>query len=335
MQRRIFVGAAACAGVAASLARAQTRVQISELKQQWNAGLIDIKTDGQEFAVYNFDHAHGGLYRPFFHPIFGPNGGPITQNGEFPGTLRGHYWHRGLFVAHQRVNALSFWEERTADCGKMVHLGFDEVSNKRFVERIAWQDLAGQDVLREVRTVSVPPPSAQGRMLDITIRLTAVAPEVVFGATPYNLLACRVINSIAPTALKDRYSKRYGRLVDSLSPAGEGGLVTNSDGKADDACRGARARWCDISGPLGDGNWGGVAIMDHPANPRHPTPFHNWSNLTIMASLTYHEPLTLKRGERVAVAYRVLVHARDAKKADLQEAWTAFSRTDPDGLEES
>lgn len=90
-------------------------------------------------------------------------------------------------------------------------------------------------------------------MLDITIRLTAVAPEVVPGATPYNLLACRVINSIAPAALKERYTKRYGRLVEFFRRLNEGGLVTNSDGKADDGCRGARARWCDISDRSGTG----------------------------------------------------------------------------------
>jgi hypothetical protein len=123
--------------------------------------------------------------------------------------------------------------------------------------------------------------------------------------------------------------------VEFFPPLNEGGMVTNSDGKTDDGCRGARARWCDISGPLGDGSWGGVAVMDHPANPRHPTPFHNWSNLTITASLTYHEALTLKRGEQVAVAYRVFVHPGDAKRADLQESWKAFSRIEPTGLKES
>lgn len=89
-RRRLLAGAVAAGSTAASQFRPQGR-QISELKQQWNSGLI----------------------------------------------------------AHQRVNALSFWEERRADCGKMVHLGFDEVSDARFVERLAWQDLVGGELLRE------------------------------------------------------------------------------------------------------------------------------------------------------------------------------------------
>ena len=86
--------------------------------------VADLRLNDKPFATYNYDTTHAGLYRPFFHPLAGPAGLPITQNGEFPGTLRGHYWHRALFVAHQKVNGVSFCEERQADCGKVVHLEF-------------------------------------------------------------------------------------------------------------------------------------------------------------------------------------------------------------------
>jgi hypothetical protein len=309
-------------------------VEMANLTHRWNAGLLEIKVDGREFAVYNYDHTHAGLYRPYFHPLMGPNDRPITQNGEFPGSLRGHYWHRGLFVAHQRLNTISFWEERQADCGRIAHLGFDPAgsgSPARMVERLAWLDLDGRDLIHERRTITVPPPSPAGRMLDLTLRLEAARDRVRMGATPYNLLACRVIDALAPVALKERYDKHFGRWAD-FSPLGEGGLVINSDGKTDDACRGARAKWCDISGPLGDGTWAGVTLMDHPANPRHPTPFHNWSNLTIMASFTFHEAYLLEPGRPLTLAYRVLVHADDVKKASVPEAWKAFSQTEPAGL---
>jgi hypothetical protein len=79
--------------------------------------------------------------------------------------------------------------------------------------------------------------------------------------------------------------------------------------------------------PLGDGTWGGVALLDHSSNPRHPTPWHNWNNMTITASFTFHEPFTLKPGAELTLRYRVLVHAGDADKAGVEEAWKEFART--------
>ena len=61
--------------------------------------VLEGRLAGRPVFVYNHDTSHAGLYRPFFHPLMGPHGRPITQNGEFPGTLRGHYWHRALFIA--------------------------------------------------------------------------------------------------------------------------------------------------------------------------------------------------------------------------------------------
>jgi hypothetical protein len=291
--------------------------------------VVDLRVGGGLFAVYNFDPNHAAIYRPFFYPVMGPNGKPITQNGEFPGSLRGHYWHRSLFVAHQKVNDLSFWEEVTGSmqCGRIVHLGFDEVSSGnegRLVERLAWRGLQGEDILLETRIIRLPASPAERRVMDIGINLTA-ARDAELRSTPYNLLACRVVNSLCPGQVKRQYSERYGLLAD-FRPLDEGGAITNSEGHRDDQCRGARARWCDFSGPLGDGAWGGVALLDHPANPRHPSPWHNWNNMTITASPTFHEPLRLKKGEGISLTYRVLVHAGDARTADVEEAWKAFSQ---------
>ena len=296
-------------------------------------GVVDVKIDGRPFAVYNYDSKHAALYRPFFHPVMGPNEHPITQNGEFPGSLRGHYWHRALFVAHQKVNNMSFWEEveDSMDCGRIIHLQFDELfsgEEGRFAEQLAWRDRAGGDVLHETRAVRVPHSPANRRFIDIKIRLRAAREAVHFLKTPYNLLACRVRDSMCLLSEKKSYTERFGSLVD-FSPLNEGGRITNSEGNQDVACRGARARWCDFSGPLGDGSWGGIAILDHPGNPRHPTAWHNWNNMTITASFTFHEPFLLAKGKELRLAYRVVVHSGDARSADIEEAWKSFSKTEP------
>lgn len=297
-----------------------------QLRDQRTA--LDAFVKGTPFATYNYNTAHAGLYRPYFHPIFGPNEKPITQDGEFPGTLRGHYWHRALFVAHQKINGVSFWEERQADCGRIVHLGFDEVvsgANGRFVERLAWRDLQGRDLLKETRTVVFPANGGDGNSLRMHLRLVAEADRVTFEKTPYNLLACRVINAMCRIREKQKYTIDWQEFVD-FSPLDKGGQITNSEGKVDDACRGASARWCDFSGPLGDGTWGGITLMDHPENPRHPTPWHNWNNMTITASFTYDEPFTLRKGEELRLAYLVYVHPGTADSAPIEESWKRFSQ---------
>jgi hypothetical protein len=51
------------------------------------------------------------------------------------------------------------------------------------------------------------------------------------------------------------------------------GHIVNSEGIRDGATWGKRARWVDYHGPVGD-RIVGVAIFDHPQNPRHPTWWH-------------------------------------------------------------
>lgn len=339
-RREFIVGSTAGVDLlAGSAARAETdgqplqrnRVEVEE--DQYRC-VLDIKVDGKPFAVYNFNPTLAGLYRPFFYPVMGPNERPITQNGEFPGTLRGHFWHRSLFVAHQKVNGISFWEERQADCGKIVHLGFKEVvsgEEGRFVEQLAWRDLAGNDLLHEIRAVGIPHSQSGSRALDITLRLVAVREDVNLMKTPYNFLACRVIDSMSLVPAKERNAKRYGSLV-HFSPLNEGGRTTSSEPARMENFRGQRARWCDCSGPLGDGTWGGVALLDHPSNPRYPTFWHTWDNMIMMASFTYQEPFTLKKGQELILAYRVVVHTGDSKKADISTAWDTFSETKPIGM---
>jgi len=54
--------------------------------------------------------------------------------------------------------------------------------------------------------------------------------------------------------------------------------------------------------------------------------------MTITASFTFHEPFTLRKGSEVCLSYRVVVHAEDAKKADIEGAWRDFGKIDPVGV---
>jgi hypothetical protein len=75
---------------------------------------------------------------------------------------------------------------------------------------------------------------------------------------------------------------------------------------------GERAPWCDLSGRL-DGGFrltAGVAFLDHPSNPRHPTPFYSHPAPVnfLNAAFLFHEPMTMAEHATLRLRYRVLVH---------------------------
>ncbi len=83
-------------------------------------------------------------------------------------------------------------------------------------------------------------------------------------------------------------------------------------------------------GGLIDGQSVGVAFLDHPSNPRHPTPWYLIrSPVTgyINAALLNDEPLTLESGKTLALRYRLVVHLGRWDAERLQAALADFQRT--------
>src|SRR5205814_3733 len=55
--------------------------------------------------------------------------------------------------------------------------------------------------------------------------------------------------------------------------AKQGGQIITSEGIADAAAWGKRAKWVDYHGPV-EGETLGVAMLNHPSSFRYPTPWH-------------------------------------------------------------
>jgi hypothetical protein len=117
---------------------------------------------------------------------------------------------------------------------------------------------------------------------------------------------------------------------------GQGRIVT-SEGARDGDAWGKRAKWVDYSGPV-NGKTAGVAIFDHPKNPRHPTWWHvRTYGLFAANPLGAHHfenkpvgagDLKLAAGERVTFRYRFVFHAGNEKAAGIEERYTAYSNGD-------
>ncbi len=293
--------------------------------------VLEMLVDGEIFALYNFDSTAQAIYRPFFHPIIGPSGLSITQNGEYSGTLRGHYWHRGLMIAHQRVNGVSFWEERQ-DCGRMIHESFEEINSDSdkgiFVELLAWTAPGGQIPIREERRVELLCDPSGARCLDFCLTLTANAGDVELGKTSYGLLAAKASARLHVGDHDPAQGVLAAKLV-NLTGHQQGGQITFSDGEINTRHTSQnsisiRAEWGDYSGPSEVNE--GYAILDHPSNPRHPTTWLNWNNMTIGPSPTFSEPMHVPGGESVRFAYRFLVHEGNAASADIQQHYDRYAQ---------
>ena len=80
----------------------------------------------------------------------------------------------------------------------------------------------------------------------------------------------------------------------------------------------------------------GIAIFDHPDNPKHPTYWHvrgyGLFAANIFGEHDFHADesrdgsITLAKGEKLRFRYRVLVHRDGTADIDLDAAYAAWTR---------
>src|SRR6478736_1496794 len=119
------------------------------------------------------------------------------------------------------------------------------------------------------------------------------------------------------------------------------GHIVNSEGVRDDQTWGKHANWVDYYGPV-DGKTVGVAIFDHPSNPRHPTTWHVRDYGLFAANpfgLHDFDPsqppkagdFTLPPGGTVTFRYRLFFHNGSTTEAHIADVWNAYA--DPPRVE--
>jgi hypothetical protein len=131
------------------------------------------------------------------------------------------------------------------------------------------------------------------------------------------------------------------RLAETMplrGPAGSGHIV-NSAGARDDATWGKRADWCDYYGPV-EGRTVGLAIFDHPENPRHPTWWHV-RDYGLFAANPFgrHDfeklpnktagDLTVPAGQSVTFRYRFYLHEGNEQQANVAEKYREYVKSTP------
>lgn len=231
--------------------------------------------------------------KPFMHPVQTPAGHLLSLLEPAD-----HLWHRGLWFTIKFVNGDNFWEERPP-FGTQCVVGIPEITHgsPEDVElRLALDWIApngGQRMIAERRTIRSRA-TDDAFVIDWGTILTAER-DITLDRTPYTTWG-------GYGGLSFRGSRSW--LVDRfLLP----------DGVADSRPVGQTGAWCEMSGPLDGGAnlSAGLAMLDHPDNPRHPTPWYAGgagSGNFLNSALLFHESMRLHEGEMLTLRYRVLIH---------------------------
>jgi Methane oxygenase PmoA len=293
---RIFLFAALCAGACF-------------------AQEIAVTVEGKPFTVFNYGTDAG---KPFLAPVRSASGKIVTR--RFPmeneaGESKDHLHHRGLWFSYDDVNGTKLWENDPSYT--KPHMGTEvvrsaELKGSKLAAAIEWRDEKGKVLLVENRDM-VFGGDAKLRTIDFHITLTA-AQDVTLGDTKEGAFAIR---------LDDAFTERKGmKMVDA-------------DGREKMAnIWGKRSNWVDYSADL-DGEKLGVAMFDHPSNPRHPTYWHardyglfalNPFGSSAFDPKQEESSWKIPVGQKIEFRWRVLIHPGDAQTAKVADLYAEYAR---------
>ena len=309
----------------ASLARAEVRV--TEVP-----GKVRIDINARPFT----EAILSGASHVYYWPLIGPGGVAMTRSWpmeDLPNEEHDHPHHRSMWYSHGLVNGVDFWSEAASSGAKAPKHPVGKIVHEKVVETKSgadegllttaenWIAPDGSIPVTSTQTLRVFQRPEKEREFEFSITLKAGDKNVVFGDTKEGTFGIRIAESMRMRAPKGKPGA---------------GHILNSEGLTDDKVWGAHAKWVDMSGPV-DGRTLGIAVFDHPSNPRHPTRWHA-RDYGLFAANPFCEAemdksktegagdFKLEAGKSVTFRYRVLIHegAPDAEK--LNERFEEFGK---------
>lgn len=259
--------------------------------------------------------------KPYFHPL-NFNGRTLTWINP-----KDHVWHYGLWHSWKSINGVNYWEERPQPAG-VTRIESSEVLKADGGEGVVQLQLIlhprgkdDQPVARETVRIRVETPRADGSYrIDWTRATTALADEVTFDRTPI------------PGEPGGRRHGGYAGLTFRAAKSLENAAFLASTGQTGMDFHRQTARWADLSGEI-DGQPCGLAILDHPSNLRHPTPWFLVERartpfFCLNVAPICLEPLTLSQGQEVVLRYRILVHPGSGSAEVVEKEYADFVASD-------
>jgi hypothetical protein len=249
---------------------------------------VTMLVDRQPRVGWHFDPSHP---KPFFYPLIGPSGHPLTRMGH-PGAAGSHSHHRSVWLAHDDVAGVRFWadtsEARIRQNRWLVYQDRDD--GAALAAELSWE--AGHDaepVMTQELIAVLRPLDGGASELELQSTFTPEDDSLTLGQNDFGFLGVRVAKSI---------SEHFG-----------GGRITSSEGRTGEPDNfGKPARWMDYSGPVPGGEVEGITCFDHPYNPNHPARWHVREDGWMGPSFTRSEPFTIKRDRPLTVRYLLHLH---------------------------
>ena len=265
---------------------------------------IAVTVDGKLFTCYKF--AASQKY-PYFWPVNGPaSGKSITTETSQP-----YPHHHSLFFGCDRVNGGNYWQESN-ERGQIVSRGPKLIKASGdcviFIDECFWQQPEKEPIIRDMRKVVITAPNEEVRFIDFEISLEPLTDILI---------------------LKSNHALFSARLVPELSVK-SGGTLVNAEGKTGEKDTwGVASPWCDYSGTR-RGVTEGIAILQHPRNRWFPAKWftrdYGFFSPTPMNWLKDNR-LELAKGQKLTLRYRVVVHAGNARSADIEGIFKRYKKT--------
>lgn len=265
---------------------------------------VAFRIDGIERLRWHF----GSHYpRPFFYPLIGPSGNPLTHMGH-PGAPN-HDHHRSIWFAHEKVLGINFWSDLTeARIRQKEWLCYQDGDDEaRMAVRLGWFDGHDPRELLEQELIAVVRPGPEGEtFLELQATFRPIAESLEFGQTNFGFLAVRLAKHL---------SAHFG-----------GGQITNSEGAEDEpAIFGQPAMWVDYSGPVRGGGDDGITYFDHPSNPGYPNRWHVREDGWMGCSACFNGPITTRSDKPLTLRYLLHAHRGDLDSTRADEVATTFA----------
>jgi hypothetical protein len=312
---------AACSLAAEASGAAPGKVTITRLDDR-----LRVLIGGDLFCEYIFS----GYSRPVVYPIIGPFGLGMTRNWPMrdgvPGESHDHVHQKAMFFAYGAVNGVNFFAESPGS-GKTVHAKLLKVESGSergsFQAETNWVAPDGTIVCTDTRTLTFQAVPG-GRAIDWEVAIHASHGDVKLADDKHGIMAIRTHPNLR---------------LDNDPAAGvttANGQAVNSEGVSGGAVFGKRADWIDYWGQI-DGKTVGIAIFDHPANPRHPTWWMARGYGYVAAdpfgagSIGGEPPgtgdMTIPAGESLTLRYRFVFHEGDPDQAKIVEQYAHYAET--------
>lgn len=262
---------------------------------------IEFKVNGNLFTSYIFsvDEKY-----PFFFPVNGPSNASVTsmRNANYP-------HHSSLFFGCDRVNGGNYWQEGL-ERGQIISLRADILESggeKAIVENeCIWRRPGADAPVKDKRTITVTAPSKNKFIIDFDITMEML---------------------LDVTILKTNHSLFSGRMDPDLAVI-NGGTMINAEGETGESGTfGKRSAWMDYSGKRMGGTEG-MAILQHPSNAWFPSPWftrdYGFFSPTPMYWPENDENILLKKGKKLNLRYRVIVHTGDYIEAKIADEFEKY-----------